>query len=129
MCLELGLSATISPFISLLMRKIYTTHPKLSLKLNRSIHEQFNKKTSSFHSLIQDAVGSRFIESFLYSCNWDILNQYLEKHLIPNIVNYSKHIYANYPIQALIKFKIDQEPQVGKKSKFYTIVLYRTQVL
>jgi hypothetical protein len=113
--LEIGLVPSVSPCISLLLRKLYTTYADDSVSILESIHEQFVKKPNSFHSMIQDSIGSRFIESFLYTCPIDILTEfYLEQHLIPKIVLYSKHIYANYPIQALIKHRLDKDSKVNK---------------
>lgn len=117
MCVELGLSATVSPFLALLTRKLYANHPDVSAKHVRSIHAQFVKKPNSFQSMIQDAVGSRFVESFLFACTDDTLTHYLDTFLVPNCVTYARHIYANYPVQTLLKFKIDVEPQVTFKCR------------
>ena len=63
--------------------------------------------------MIQDAVGSRFIESYLYACPTDLLVEfYINEHLVPNIVAYSKHIYANYSIQTLIKHRLHASPEI-----------------
>jgi hypothetical protein len=112
--LEIGLVPSVSPCVSLLIRKLYLTYPESSVEILTHIHEQFVKKPNSFHSMIQDAIGSRFIESFLYACPSNILCEfYLEQHLIPKVVIYSKHIYANYPIQALIKYRLEKDSQVN----------------
>lgn len=109
----MGLVPAISPFISLLLRKLNKTYQEMSDELVESIHKQFTKKSNSFHSMIQDSIGSRFIESYLYVCNTDLLvSYYLEEHIITNIVAYSKHIYANYPIQMLVKYRIHSDSQV-----------------
>ena len=111
--LEIGLVPSVSPCLSLLLRKLSTTYPKACADVVGNIHAQFVKKPNSFHSMIQDAIGSRFIESFLYACPVDLLVEfYLEQHLIPKIVVYAKHIYANYPVQTLIKYRLEKEPQV-----------------
>ncbi len=97
------------------MRKLYTSYPEISSELINSIHKQFVKKSSSFHSMIQDSIGSRFIESFLCCCPSDLLaDYYLEKHILPNLVSYCKHTYANYSIQSLIKHRLELEPKVSK---------------
>ncbi len=67
------------------------------------INENLNKKASAFHSMIQDAIGSRFIETFLFCASNEIKQQYLTKNIVPCIVCYSKHIYANYVIQTLLR--------------------------
>ena len=36
----------------------------------------------------------------------------MNEHIIPNIVVYCKHIYANYPIQTLVKHRLKIEPKV-----------------
>lgn len=105
--LELGLQPTMSPCVSLLMRKFYLTNEKKAKKVLTKVHEQLSKKANSFGSMIQDSIGSRFIESFLFACPIDILvEHYLNELILPNLVNYSKHIYANYPIQTLIKHRL-----------------------
>lgn len=115
---EMGLAATVSPFVGLLTRKLSTTYPDASRKHVKWIHEQFVKKPNSLGSMIQDAVGSRFVESFLFACTGDTLAHYLDTHLVPNCVTYARHIYANYPVQTLLKFKIDSEPQVSALFSF-----------
>jgi hypothetical protein len=63
--------------------------------------------------MIQDAVGSRFIESFLFACPADLLvDHYFEKLIQPNLVTYVNHSYANYPIQMLLKHRVAAEPRV-----------------
>ncbi len=95
------------------MRKLYVCYPELSADLINSIHKQFVKKSSSFHSMIQDSIGSRFIESFLCCCPSELLIEYyLEKHLLPNLITYCKHTYANYSIQSLLKYRLESEPKV-----------------
>lgn len=107
------MTAAVSPFLGLLTRKLATTYPDACGKKHvKSIHDQFAKKPNSFASMIQDAVGSRFVESFLYACSGGTLEHYVDTWLVPNCVAYTRHIYANYPVQTLIKFKIDHEPQV-----------------
>ena len=108
--LEIGLVAAVAPFISLLLRKLAGTHPDKCVEVIEKVHKQFVKKPNSFHSMIQDAIGSRFIESFLLVTNSECLNIYLENNILPNIVAYSKHIYANYPIQTLVKYRMENEP-------------------
>lgn len=111
--LEIGLIPSVSPSISLLLRKLSTTYPDISSNVIDAIHKQFVKKSNSFHTMIQDSIGSRFIESFLYSCPIDLLvDYYLNEHITPNIVSYSKHIYANYPIQTLVKHRLKSEPKL-----------------
>lgn len=96
------------------MRKLVLSSAKKASKCLVKIHEQIAKKANSFNSMIQDAIGSRFIESFLYCCPVDILvDHYLNEHIIPNIVTYSKHIYANYPIQTLLKHRLQNDHQVS----------------
>ncbi|RNA19736.1 nucleolar 9 [Brachionus plicatilis] len=107
--LEIGLDAEVSPFISLLLRKMFTNFPDKCSSIIDKIHKQFAKKPNSFHSMIQDAKGSRFIESFLLSSHSEILTIYLNDNILPNVVTYSKHIYANYPIQTLIKHRMEKE--------------------
>ena len=107
--LETGLDAEVSPFISLLLRKMFALFPDKCSSIIEKIHRQFAKKPNSFNSMIQDSKGSRFIESFLLSCHSEILTIYLNENILPNIVTYSKHIYANYPIQALIKYRMHSE--------------------
>jgi hypothetical protein len=81
-------------------------------ELINSIHEQFVKKSNSFHSVIKDSIGSRFAESFLLCCKTDLLvEHYLNAHLLPNLVDYAKHIYANYSIQTLVKHRVAYEPK------------------
>ena len=95
------------------MRKLYSSYPKASSDLINKIHLQFVKKASSFHSMIQDSIGSRFIESFLLCCPTELLvDYYLEKHLIPNVTAYCKHTYANYSVQSLLKYRLQTEPKV-----------------
>jgi hypothetical protein len=97
------------------MRKLYGSYPEESAELSQTIHNQFVKKASSFSAMIQDSIGSRFIESFLYTCPIDLLHDYyLETHLLPNLTTYCKHIYANYSIQSLIKYRLITEPKVKK---------------
>lgn len=110
--LELGLIPAVSPFVSLLVQKLKSTYEELSTKMINSIHGQFLKKPNSFQAMIQDAVGSRFIESYLLACHADLLTHYLDEHIIPNVVKYCKHIYANYPIQSLIKYRMATESEV-----------------
>lgn len=111
--LEKGLIPAVSPCLSLFMRKLYDCYPVASAELIESIHKQFVKKSSSFHSMIQDSIGSRFIESYLYCCPIELLhNYYLETHLLPNITMYCNHIYANYPIQSLIKYRLESETKL-----------------
>ncbi len=104
---------SIAPCISLLLRKLHGSYPELSADLTQVIHKQFEKKPASFHSMIQDSIGSRFIETFLYVAPVDLLTEYyLQKNILPNIVAYSKHTYANYPIQTLVKHRLEHEPEV-----------------
>lgn len=101
------------------MRKLNGIYSEISSDLIQTIHKQFEKKSSSFHSMIQDSIGSRFIESFLLVAPTDLLaNYYLEKHIIPNIVAYSRHTYANYPIQTLLKHRLEHEPEVIFVARF-----------
>lgn len=111
--LEIGLDAELSPFISLLLRKLYTNYSDKCSSIIEKIHKQFVKKSNSFNSMIQDAKGSRFIESFLLASQSEMLTFYLNENILPNIVTYSKHIYANYPIQTLIKHRMHNEPAVS----------------
>ncbi|CAF0712043.1 unnamed protein product [Brachionus calyciflorus] len=111
--LETGLVAAVSPFTSLLLRKLATSYPDKSSETLEKIHKQFVKKPNSFNSMIQDSIGSRFIESFLLACPSELLKVYLDENLLPNIVTYSKHIYANYPIQTLVKYRMDKEETLG----------------
>ena len=102
-----------SPCISLLLRKLYATYPNDSANVINSIHETFVKKPNSFKSMIQDSVGSRFIECYLYTCPTDLLVEfYINEHLVPNIVAFSKQIYANYSIQTLIKHRLHASPEI-----------------
>jgi len=112
--LEKGLLPAVSPCISLLMRKLYMSYPKESAELSKSLHKQFVKKASSFHSMIQDSIGSRFIESFLFTCPIDLLEDYyLSEHVLPNITMYCKHTYANYSVQSLLKYRLEHEPKLS----------------
>ena len=104
---------SVSPSISLLLRKLYTAYPNECVKVINSIHQTFVKKPNSFKSMIQDSIGSRFIESYLYACPADLLVEfYINEHLAPNIVTYAKHIYANYPVQTLIKHRLHSSPEI-----------------
>ena len=67
------------------------------------INESLNKKSNAFHSMIQDAIGSRFIETFLYCASNEIKDIFINQNIVPNITVYCKHIYANYVIQTLLK--------------------------
>lgn len=116
--IELGLGASVSPFVAALTRKLAVAHPDLALKHVKCINAQFVKKPNSFGSMLQDAVGSRFVEAFLFAATGDTLKHYLDEFLVPNCVAYARHVYANYPIQTLIKFKIDTEPQVRPNIDF-----------
>lgn len=101
-----------SPFLSLLLRKLSLSYPEQNEETIELIHKQFTKKPNSFNTMIQDSIGSRFIESFLFASTDEILEHYLENNLIPNIVQYSKHIYANYSIQTLVKHRMHSDSQV-----------------
>ncbi len=112
--LEIGLLPSVAPCISLLLRKLNTSYSEISNDLIQVIHKQFEKKSSSFHSMIQDSIGSRFIETFLFVAPADlVVDYYFDKHILPNIVSYSKHTYANYPIQTLVKHRLEHEPKVN----------------
>jgi hypothetical protein len=112
---EYSLVPNVSPFLSLLLRKLFLTYEDTCAQVVEKIHANFLKKPNSFHSMIQDSIGSRFIESYLFSCQADLLiDHYLSEHLIPNICFYSKHVYANYAIQALIKHRLVIEPRVSR---------------
>ena len=107
------MSPSRSPCVSLLLRKLNTSYSEITTELVNKIHEQFEKKSSSFHSMIQDAIGSRFIETYLFIAPANLLvDHYFEKHILTNLVAYSKHIYANYPIQALLKYRLENEPEL-----------------
>jgi hypothetical protein len=67
------------------------------------IHNKLSEKTNAFHSMIQDAIGSRFLETFLYCATDEIKTIYIRNNIVPNISLYSKHVYANYVIQTLLK--------------------------
>lgn len=95
--------AQTSPFLGLLMRKLVKNNSKQLEKIVNLIHTQLEAKTSSFHTMIQDAVGSRFIETFLYCAQNEIKAIYIDNFLLPKIVAYSNHVYANYIIQTLLK--------------------------
>ncbi len=108
--------ASTSPLLSLILRKLAVTYPEQCGEIINVIHKQFLKKSNSFHSMIQDAVGSRFVESFLFACPIDLLvDHYLEKLINPNLVAYVNHVYANYPIQTLLKHRTANEPRVNFK--------------
>ena len=110
---------SVSPLISLILRKLSTTYPELVSEVVDLIHMQFVKKPNSFHSMIQDGVGSRFIESFLFACPGDLLvDYYLENLILPNLLTYANHIYANYPLQALLKHRFQTEPRVIQFFRF-----------
>jgi hypothetical protein len=42
------------------------------------------------------------------------VDHYLNEHLIPNIVVYTKDRYANYPIQSLLKYRVTNETKLNK---------------
>lgn len=107
------MSPSKSQCASLLLRKLNSSYSDISANLVAKIHEQFEKKASSFHSMIQDSIGSRFIETYLLIAPSDLLKDYyFEKHLLPNLIVYSKHIYANYPVQTLLKYRLENEPEL-----------------
>jgi hypothetical protein len=54
---EIGLVASVSPSISLLLRKLSTSYTDLCNDVIANIHKQFVKKPNSFHSMIQDSIG------------------------------------------------------------------------
>ncbi len=84
--LEKGLLPAVSPCLTLLMRKLYASYPVASAELTQKLHSQFVKKASAFHSMIHDSIGSRFIESYLFTCPGDLLESYyLKEHLIENM--------------------------------------------
>ena len=87
------------------MRKLnsYDKYSKSSTVLVDLIHKNLSEKTNAFHSMIQDAIGSRFLETFLYCASDEIKSIYIKNNLVPNIPLYSKHVYANYVIQTLLK--------------------------
>jgi hypothetical protein len=106
---------------------IATNEISYNHQIIKTIHKQFVKKPNSFQAMIQDAIGSRFIESFLYVCDGDLLiDHYLETLIIPNLVTYVNHIYANYPIQALLKHRIESESRV---SNFKILSIFSTKIL
>ncbi len=84
--LEKGLLPAVSPCLTLLMRKLYASYPVASAELSQRLHGQFVKKASAFHSMVHDSIGSRFIETYLYTCPGELLeNYYLKEHLLENV--------------------------------------------
>lgn len=110
--LEMTLINYKSPMIILFMHNLNSIYPELSEELIKSIHKKMKIKENSFHSMIQDVVGSRFIEAFLCLCNSKIREHYFEKFLLPNISAYSVHLYANYVLQSLLR-SLNDDTQVS----------------
>lgn len=77
-----------------------------------AIHKNLSEKTNAFHSMIQDAIGSRFLETFLYCASNEIKGVYIANNIVPNVACYCKHIYANYVIQTLLK-TMENTDEVG----------------
>lgn len=101
--LDMALIKCVSPFLSLLMHKLSFKYEGECVKLVELVDKQLKKKQSAFHSMIQDPIGSRFIETFLCLASSEICQHYFDKFIFENSVAYCKHIYANPVIQSLLK--------------------------